>query len=174
MNKQHAPRGLGTSALWHALTAAAAFAAGVLVGPRFTHEPPPMTSVSLASTGIIPQATALRDALEQLPGGVEREIDPGVIVKPLLSYSAASGIWCRRFELRAASGRTDAIACRGTDEWRIAALATGPNNEGDAGDDRSKDGSVIDAVIAATIDGDPLDYQDELEVLVDGWYPTRD
>lgn len=161
--------------LSHLLVAIAALAAGFYVGGlKAPPGPPAGTSVTLASTGIIPRASPLHDALEKLPGGVERLIEAGVSVKPVLSYASASGVWCRRFELRAATGRTDAVACRGTDEWRIATLATGPPIEIDSNDLVPKTSSVVDAAVAATIDGEPLDLQEELEVLVRGWAPVAE
>ena len=152
------------------LTAAAAFGAGFFVSARTAREPAPVISLALASTGIIPPASTLHDALEQLPSGAEREIEAGLIAAPRVSYRALSGVWCRRFELRAASGRTDAVACRGADAWRIAAFATGPKDSGGA-NGTSGDSNIIDAAVAATIDGDALDTQEEIEVVVGGWQP---
>lgn len=160
-----------TAVLSHALVLIAALGAGYWVGGRTIHESEPVTSVALGSTGIIPRESPLHAALEQLPAGAERTIEPGLNVKPIVSYGAMSGVWCRRFELRAWTGRTEAVACRGQEEWRIAALVTGPNEID--GDDRSvAEGNVIiDAAVAATIEGEPLDLQEELEVLVHGWAP---
>lgn len=159
--------------LSHLLLAIAAAGGGYWLAGRTAHEGEPATSVALASTGIIPRESPLHAALEQLPSGAERTIEPDLNVRPVISYGAVSGVWCRRFELRATTGRTDAVACRGDQAWRIAALVTGPNDvEPEIASRTPTEGnSVIDAAIAATIEGEPLDLQEELELLVNGWEP---
>lgn len=163
-----------TAVLSHALVAAIALGAGFWAKEHVTAEPPPATSVTLASTGIIPPTSPLHEALEELPSGAERLIEPDLVVKPVLSYGALSGVWCRRFELRASTGRTEAVACRGEEVWRIAALTTGPNVEETEFDDvfnPKQENVVIEAAVAATIDGEVLEVQDELVLIVKGWEP---
>jgi hypothetical protein len=177
MTEQHSideKRRPRAAAISHALTAGAALAAGVALGTVIARAPAAVTTVSLASTGIIPPSSPLHDALEQVPSAAEREIEAGVIVRPILTYGAMSGVWCRRFALRAESGRTDAVACRGEDVWRIAALITGPRVEEQDAFGRPPDANLIDAAVAATIDGEPLEPQDEIEVILGSWQQTDD
>jgi hypothetical protein len=171
---QHPTRRRRTTAavLSHTLLAAAALGVGYWYGKRVT-EPPPSTSLALASTGIVPRTSPLHEVLETLPSGAERTIERDLNATPVTSYVAISGVWCRRFELRASTGRTDAVACRGDEEWRIAALATGPNEEPEpiVGIRRPPETRtvIVDTAVNATMEGEPLDLQDELVVLVNGW-----
>src|SRR5690606_6965305 len=171
--KQRRGRSAIAVVLSHAFVAILAAGAGYWFHERKAEAPVPTTSLALASTGIVPRTSPLHEALEKLPSGVERLIEPNLSVKPVLSYGAMSGIWCRRFELRASTGRTEAIACRGEEEWRIAALTTGPNvDESDDRFPRPQEGNaVIDAALTATMEGAPLEFEDELVILVNGWEP---
>jgi hypothetical protein len=172
--KQHPTRGRRTiaAALSHTLLAAAALGAGYWYGTRVT-EPPPSTTLALASTGIVPRTSPLHEVLEKLPTGAERTIEMDLNATAVMSYEAISGVWCRRFELRASTGRTDAVACRGDDEWRIAALATGPNEDPETIIGIRKPPEtrtvIVDTAVNATMEGEPLDLQEELTVLVNGW-----
>lgn len=112
---------------------------------------------------------ALQAALDQLPSGSER-IDGDRRIRPLLSFRADDGRWCRVYARQSASAGEEGLACRDERGWQLLAQ--------DAG---SADGSLHPAGSSAAIDsrmqqlgnGPTLEADAERQLIAQGWRSSR-
>jgi hypothetical protein len=127
-------------------------------------------SVLLLGRGAGSQAdAALQVALDQLPSGSER-LDGDRRTRPLLSFRADDGRWCRVYARQSAGAGEEGLACRNDRGWQVLAQ--------DAG---SADGSLRPAGSSAAIDtlmqqlGDApaLEADAERQLIDQGWQGSR-
>lgn len=112
---------------------------------------------------------ALQAALNQLPSGSER-IDGDRRIRPLLSFRADDGRWCRVYARQSASAGEEGLACRDDQGWQLLAQ-----------DAASADGSLHPAGSSAAIDnlmqqlGDApaLEADAERQLIAQGWRGSR-
>lgn len=109
-------------------------------------------------------------AMETLPSGQVASLDDGISVKPLLTFRAGDGRYCREFSLGSGGG----IACResGGGKWRVEALDAAATSLGEAGEIElaaGADGSGLDAAYARLDASDPLGQTAEAALISGKW-----
>lgn len=85
-------------------------------------------SLALVMTLSLPQGTggqSFADALESTPSGQLASLDDGASLKPVLSFAAGDGRFCREFAYADAGGKRGGIACRGSAGWQVEAWGEG-------------------------------------------------
>ncbi|SEP77665.1 hypothetical protein SAMN04488038_101453 [Solimonas aquatica] len=111
-------------------------------------------------------AESLQLALEQLPSGQQRD-DAGVRTRPILSFRADDGRWCRMFEQSGKSGTLEGLACRQDGRWQILAQARGA---ADALDFRAAGGDGgLDAEMNRLGQAPTLEAAAERSLIAQGW-----
>lgn len=117
----------------------------------------------VAKDGRMIAGGVLAAALDRQPGGAA----PDSAVHVVASFRAKGGEYCRTFKTRESAG----MACRSTDGWSVAALAQN-ENAATTGDYRMAATSLPPAIaqaVAATIEGEALDAEEETAVRARGW-----
>lgn len=119
---------------------------------------------------------ALRDALNAVSSGQERVASVEgreVRLHMQMTFEEQSGNYCRQYRIVASpSGDYSGIACRTGGDWTVRMQAlfplsrSGPERIVPAGADAN---AAMDAVIAASISGNPLVGADEAAVMSKGW-----
>lgn len=115
---------------------------------------------------------SFQTALSQLPAGREIMVDQDARLKPVLSFAAADGRWCREFQLSASKGAQSGIACHADTQWKIETL-TKPGTEqqatGGIQTAGGQDTAPLDAVYARLGASDPLTVEKEKYLIAMGW-----
>jgi hypothetical protein len=139
---------------------------GVLLNPRYAASPLDLA----ANAGAVSRGTALYEVFERAPAAEARELSAGVTATPVLTFSTASGDYCRELELASAQGATQMLACRRDGDWRLVLASYSASTSPD-GVYRPASGPspAIDAAIDELIEGAPLDAAAERELIDRGW-----
>ena len=158
-DKREARRSAGGLPQWAAI--AATLVLGIGVGTIFGGRDGSQAPVAIDGGQMVASSTLGRALDTQLASTDQK----GAATRIGLSFRDQRGALCRSFEDIAASG----LACRDDGQWRIEGLygASG----GAAGDYRMAGGRDprLDALIDATIAGDPLDAAAEQAARAGGW-----
>ncbi|MEP4485458.1 MAG: hypothetical protein ABJ013_07510 [Halioglobus sp.] len=102
-----------------AVAASIAVAAGVIMVPKWGAEST-LNPISNSAYDV-----QLSQTLESTPSMSEgwAQLEDGRAVRPILSFKADSGTWCREFLVQQDSSAERGIACRSNNEWNIEVLA---------------------------------------------------
>ena len=124
---------------------------------------------SLQSSG---EASTFAEALETVPSGKQVALADGASLRPVLSFAAGDGRYCREFAYSAGSGATGGIACRDAGGWQVEAWG------GDAAQ-MPEAGAIVlaDGAQAASLEdayrrleaSDPLQTDREATLIERGW-----
>lgn len=140
-----------------------AIAASLLVGvivSRVALDAGSADSIIAKNDGMV-AGGALASALNSQPAGTA-----GSKVQIVASFRAKSGEYCRAFAIDALAG----MACRGSDDWRVRALAQ--RESAAAGDYRMAATALpapIAQAVAATMAGEALDADEEAAARARDW-----
>jgi hypothetical protein len=152
---------------WQWTAMAASLVVGALLGPLLVRAP--AGGAIIARDGqLLAGATLARALSEQLASAQP----PGAPVQIGVSFRSRSGDYCRTFVLHEAASFAG-LACRGTREWRLEALAQAPAPAA-AGAYRQA-ASALPPGISHTLDeliaGEPLSAAAESAARARGWQP---
>jgi hypothetical protein len=144
---------------------------------RLGREPTRQPVTSLMRIG---ENTPLRGVLESAPSAeVIKLPTEDAAVRPVLTFRAKDGRFCREFEIFAASGGSTGIACRereGEGDWRaqvMVSTAGAPPNSNYYTPAGQSDEPALDEVVDRLIEGDPLSAEEEARALASGWRTTQ-
>lgn len=152
-----------------AIAASVALAAGFLVHDLIAPDTVPVSAMPVS--GRIAQESGLYRMLETklsaepvtLAGGTDGEV--------VLTFRAADGDWCRQFRLRADAAAMQGLACRQAGAWQMETAsfrAPGPP-DGSFQQAGGTSTALETAVRARLGDRQPLESQEEIQVISDGW-----
>lgn len=104
-------------------------------------------------------------ALDVTPSGVEAR-DGGTVIRPVLSFRADDGRWCRVFEQD--HGAREGLACRDDGGWQLLALEAG---DGGAPGELRPAGSnaAIDQLMSRLGGSDAVDAEQERALIAGRW-----
>lgn len=115
-------------------------------------------------------------ALSTTPSAAVARLANGSTLRPVLSFAAADGRWCREFVIAARSagetGSRSGIACRTGDGWSIEASATAGDEQGSAPGIRTAAGTdtaPLDGAYARLGASDPVAADQERDLIAKGW-----
>lgn len=113
------------------------------------------------------------NAMTSLPSGQLASLEDGRTIRPLLSFKASDGRYCREFALGAGGTGGTGIACTGgSGKWRIEALDKEGVEQANAGEVQLASGARgagLDAAYARLGASDPLDKATESALISSKW-----
>jgi hypothetical protein len=122
-------------------------------------------------------ATDFSGAMDTLPSGQMASLDNGAKVRPLLTFKAGDGRYCREFALDSGGSGQTGIACTGgAGKWRIEALDKAGAKLGNAGEIELASGARgagLDAAYERLGASDPLDKAAETALISSKWRKDR-
>lgn len=123
----------------------------------------------------IEAGTSLYAALERTPSGEQASMD-GDVIKPILTFRAADGRFCREVEFDHGAAASVGIACRGEESWRMVVLAEtqgapDPNGYATVSDDAA---AAIENAFEHLGSSEPLSPETERALISAGWRDGRD
>lgn len=100
-------------------------------------------------------------------------------LRPMLTFAARGGGFCRQYTLSGHGLRFEGLACRNPDgSWRVPALLTAqgptetkPDSAGGVRPAANPDHPQIEAAVDQLIDGDALGADNEAQLISKGWKP---
>lgn len=146
-------------AIWGGL-AAAAFVAGVLIGPGMAGDG---DGFSVRADGTLAEAGLIR-VLDTRLTSDGADADGRSVA---LTFRDDQGRWCRTFE--AAEAGVAGLACRQDDGWAMRALAPIDRPAGEIRTASAETPAAVLAAVDATITGETLDAADEARARDAGW-----
>jgi hypothetical protein len=129
--------------------------------------------------GIIAPNNPLFAALESTPSATTYDTNSaGDSVRPILSFAANDGRFCREFEVRSGEATSVGLACRGDGEWRLEVLLpAGGEGFGASGGYAPASGyneKALAAVVDSLMQSEPLDAEAERALIERRWQrPTE-
>jgi hypothetical protein len=108
-------------------------------------------------------------ALETAPSGSRLVLADGRQFKPVLTFKAGDGRYCREF---AVGGSHGGIACRGKGSWIVEAYAKGAADLPDASEIRTAAGAdtkVLDQTYTRLKGSDPVSMETEKQMISKNW-----
>lgn len=108
-------------------------------------------------------------AMESLPSGQSSALASGAAVRPVLTFRARDGRFCREFSGQQVGG---GIACRSDGVWKIEATSARGADTGNSDELRTAAGSgaaALDPALDRLGASDPLSIQKEIDVISSGW-----
>jgi len=111
-------------------------------------------------------------ALDGTPSGQIASLEGGQELKPLLTFEAGDGRFCREFSIGKGQAGGTGIACRTGGSWQVEALDKGATELADSAEiamASGEDGAGLDAAYARLKAGDPMDLEREKHVISGGW-----
>jgi hypothetical protein len=121
--------------------------------------------------GYILASSPLHRFLEETPSSVPVELASGVSATSRLTFATKSGGICRQYRVDSRAGRSDAVACRKDDRWRLELAVFGMPGS-NANEYQTAAGSsarLLDSFIDDAITGAPLDAAGERQMISSGW-----
>lgn len=123
------------------------------------------------SEGVVVKGGPLHMALELAASG---EVQPAgdEKVRPILSFVAKDGRFCREFESFGAKGSVVGVACKGDRGWTMEALLSAAAhlpNETQYAPASGFNAKALDDVVSELIDGEPMTVEAEAAARGDGW-----
>jgi hypothetical protein len=123
----------------------------------------------LGPTGVTQDAAqiAFNGALDKMPSGQTSRLGQGRAVSPRLTFTAKDGRFCREY----ADGTDLGLACRGTEGWKVEAIAKNAASLSGGGGYATAGGpeNGLDAAYARLGAGDPLTVADEAKLIARNW-----
>lgn len=111
-------------------------------------------------------------ALDRTPSGQLASLDDGSSLRPVLTFQAADGRYCREYALEKEDQAGSGIACRNGERWQVEAVGQGTPSIGDpgrivvAGDEGGTD---LDSIYAQLGASDPLGGDVEAQLIANRW-----
>jgi len=115
-------------------------------------------------------------ALDRTPSGQVAALDGGQRLKPLLTFQAGDGRFCREFSIGKGDAGGTGIACRSGENWQVEALDEGATELAKGSEialASGEDGAGLDAAYARLKAGDPMGAERETALISGGWQVTR-
>ncbi|MEO1014807.1 MAG: hypothetical protein AAFX08_06405 [Pseudomonadota bacterium] len=157
-----------------AIAASVALIAGYIAGSAPSTPAPDGGAANLiAFAGPLAADHPIAEALNATPSGsafAVKGVDAGEEVRPILSFQATDGAFCREFEAGSLTTSMRGVACREDDEaWAVRVAVAGgglaPLDAAGYATASSADASLIADYVDGVMDGDPLDAEQEAEFI---------
>lgn len=165
-----APRRESPTVQWRRLAAAAAGFALIGAGGYWVgsiNQSPSLMSVTRVEPG-----NRLYAALNATPSGQTAALAGGDSVKPILSFQAANGEYCREVEFNRGATASVGILCRDDGAWRTIVLIEsegGPDSNGGYATVGDVAVMELEEAYARLNGGDPLSPEAEQAAIVSNW-----
>lgn len=169
---QRARRGPGSFDYRLPLAAGLALALGWGGGMTFAPARVDQHAMLRADATAIEPGNPLFRLLSETPSAQSVALAGGDAFKPVLSFAAADGRFCREFELASEEAVSVGVACRGEQEWRVEILLAADDNPTGADGYVQASGfsaAALDVVVAELGAGEPLGPEDEAAAISAGW-----
>lgn len=155
-----------------AVAASLALAIGVGGGFFAGRGSAPAGGSSTAAIFLSPDSEApLFALLESTPSAVTQPLDATGTFKPVLTFRASDGRFCREFEVSHQTEAATGVACRTDGEWRVELLVAS-NARDEAGyAPVSTQHAAIDGALAQLGASAPLSVEEEAALLKRDWKP---
>lgn len=158
-----------------AIAASVALAVGFMASQLVQQAAGPDTGLGTLGARSIDAGSGLYALLEDQASGQVARLGDAVSGQAVLTFTDQAGRYCRQLRLDAAAASAHAVACRAADAWQIEALAyTEAVQEGQfqtaAGATPAGISAAVDGLIG---DQDPLDLEEENQVISRGWVKTQ-
>lgn len=124
--------------------------------------------------GQIAASSPLYRVLEETPSSVPVTLPGGAKATPRLTFTTASGDYCRQYQLMSEAGGSEAIACRRNSSWHVEVAVFGV--VGGAGDYQTASApasQTLEAFVDGAIAGSPLNADEEAAAIKSGWSGGR-
>lgn len=111
-------------------------------------------------------------ALDTTPSGQIAALDGKRALRPLLTFRAGDGRYCREFSISGPSADGTGIACRAGRNWQVEALDKGATElakDSEIALASGQDGNGLDGAYARLKAGDPLGQRDETALIAREW-----
>lgn len=122
--------------------------------------------------GLVDQQNPVAQILSNSPSGTPQKIegDEQLVITPVLSFSGATGDYCREYTISAKSASHRAVACFRESNWRVVLSAeTYHISQNQYQTASSITPSNFEKRINEIIEGDPLSFKEELTLIQQGW-----
>jgi len=130
-----------------------------------------LTLILTSQRGAAPGA-GFDAALDGTPSGQVATLDGGRELRPLLTFQAGDGRYCREFSLGRSGAGGAGIACRSGGRWQVEALDKGATELADGAEiamASGADGAGLEAAYARLKAGDPLGAERETALISGAW-----
>jgi hypothetical protein len=146
---------------------------GMWLAQSFLTARDPVAAVAIRD-GVVTQSSPLHAALERALSGPP--ITAGTeTIRPILSFAAKDGRFCREFEAFGESGSVVGVACKGERGWRMEVLLSAAPQTRDGGQYAPASGfnaKALDDVVSQLMVGGPLNAPAEMSARDKGWRST--
>ena len=153
-----------------ALAASIALVVGFGAGSQFGTDD---TATSpLRMTGPVADGSPLFNVLEDGVSATDHALDDDLSVRPVATFKAQSGQYCREFDIFAPDAATRAVACRTDGAWRVTIAIAGTASSGSTGTYTPATGgteAALDRYLNALIDGAALGAEEEAALIRKNW-----
>lgn len=142
------------------------FGAGSQLGTEDTATSP------LQMTGPVAAGSPLFGVLEAGASATDHPLDGDLSVRPVATFKAQSGQYCREFDVFAPDAATRAVACRADGAWRVTIAIAGTASSGSTGTytpATSGTEAALDRYLNALIDGAALGADEEAALIEKNW-----
>ncbi|MEZ5743176.1 MAG: hypothetical protein R3D89_05460 [Sphingomonadaceae bacterium] len=122
------------------------------------------------------QGAGFDAALDGTPSGQIAALDGGQELKPLLTFRAGDGRFCREFSIGKDDAGGTGIACRSGNSWQVEALDKGATELARGSEialASGEDGAGLDAAYERLQAGDPLGAERESALISGDWQATE-
>ncbi len=159
-----------------AIAASVALMAGYVAGSmQASPASGPGDARRIAFVGALGAEDPIAAALSAVPSGQTAALTEdggGAAFRPVLSFRATDGSFCREFEAGSALRSVHGVACRDAGQWTVRAMISGAALDIADGSGfqtaSAADAALIADFIDGVIEGDPFDLDDEAAALEDG------
>lgn len=153
-----------------AIAASVALAAGFFVDRMLDEVPEAQSGLSALQAHTVPTNSNVYELLETGSSSTSVTLTDGSTGRVALTFENSAGDWCRQLEIENESTAAQALACRRNGRWENELIVFGEP----AGGTYQQASSTTDPMIAAAVDqligdGEPLDRQQESEVIGNRW-----
>jgi len=155
-----------------AIAASVALMAGFLISGLMSRDAGLGGDPATLYARAIPGDSGLHRLLESGLSSEEQLLDGGAVARVVLTFQAEDGDWCRQFELAAAAGSTQALACRRGGNWQMetASFTDARDTGGPYQQASGATTPALDAAVEALIgDREPLTAEEESRLISTGW-----
>lgn len=132
-------------------------------------------TAAAVSSGRVAEGAMLHRVLERVESGATERAGHETI-RPILTFKAKDGRYCREFEAFSADGAVVGVACRAANDWRMEVLLSAAARAPDETQYAPASGfnaRALDDVVSQLMDGAALDAAAEAEALRKGWQKSN-
>jgi len=133
-------------------------------------------SLAIFENGLVAHGSALHTALEQQPSGEAIAAGASSQVRPLLTFQAKDGRYCREFESFDRAAAVVGVACRGADGWKLEVLLAASvrqTNDGGYAPASGYNAHALDDVVRNLMQDQAFDRAREHDAIERRWPPVR-